>query len=334
MQRSAKRSRTTPVQPTLQTNSERTATRTRIANKTRMWGSSLLCLNLAVIPIGCQSETDRSETSSGPAVYAGTELAVTAPGSISRHTHAMPAAETRRPTAPASRTPALDLVPGSLAANSTATTAEPAEADSSDAETYEPNLDILPSASGRSALVARTPSAQPPQVVLSAEHKATCRIHVGATFPDLELTRQDGSSTTLSQTIADRPAVVFFWNEKQAMSLKQIHEMRHLAAKSELRRDALSTLALIAIHVGPRTEQNESERNQSSDTQDLGESSNIVVCHDQEGEAFGQVATPDASTPRSFVLDGKRQVVWLDIEYSRATRRQLQSAIDFVVKQR
>jgi len=334
MHRTAKGSRTTPSQPALQTRIERTAVCTRTANKLRLWGPGLLCLNLAVIPLGCQSETERSATASGSAPYHEADLAVGTPGPFSRQAGSLPSPEDQRNPAPPSRSPALDLAPKFVALNTDGANAESSDADSSDAATYEPDLDILPSANRRSARAASSARVRPPQVVLSAEHQATCRVHVGSTFPNLELTLQDGNTTTLSQLISDGPAVVFFWNEKQAMSLKQIHEMRNLGAKRELRRDAISTLPLIAIHVGPQTKRNDIDQHTSSDKTESSASSAIVFCNDQQSEAFGQVASPEASTPRSFVLDGKRQVVWLDIEYSRATRRQLQAAIDYVVKQR
>ena len=46
---------------------------------------------------------------------------------------------------------------------------------------------------------------------------------------------------------------------------------------------------------------------------------------DAKGKAFAQVGS--RHLPRTFVLDPSGKIVWFDIEYSLATRRELQQAL-------
>jgi hypothetical protein len=51
----------------------------------------------------------------------------------------------------------------------------------------------------------------------------------------------------------------------------------------------------------------------------------IPMLVDDKGTAFAQVGS--RRLPRTFVLDANGKILWFDIEYSHATRRELQQAL-------
>ena len=56
----------------------------------------------------------------------------------------------------------------------------------------------------------------------------------------------------------------------------------------------------------------------------------IVSLVDQERTLFQQFATENL--PRTYVLDKDGKIVWLDLEYSQSTRRNLSNALSYFLK--
>jgi len=158
-----------------------------------------------------------------------------------------------------------------------------------------------------------------PEVILSAGHLATCRVKPGDTFPDLQLTTLDGSPAALSTHLGKTLTIVVFWSRQQPMSVEQI---RRLQQEFTTRyRDA--GVSVVTIEVGDGRDE----------VQEFlaGVPATYVTLLDPEAVAFQQVAAE--LMPRTYLLRPDLSVVWLDVEYSRSTRRELKNAILFVLKQ-
>jgi peroxiredoxin len=158
-----------------------------------------------------------------------------------------------------------------------------------------------------------------PQVLLSADHQATCRVQVGDTFPDLSLMTREGQPTLLNAHLGQRLTIVIFWNHRQPMSVEQIERLQQDFAE----RYRNAGVAVVTVNVGESPEQ----LGQAAEPAPAG----MVSLCDPRGEAFGQVAT--GLLPRTYLLRADRQVVWFDLEYSRSTRRELRNAILYVLRQ-
>jgi peroxiredoxin len=158
-----------------------------------------------------------------------------------------------------------------------------------------------------------------PEVLLSSDHQATCRVQVGDTFPDLSLTALDGQPTPLESQLGKRLTVVVFWNRRQPMSIEQLRQLQ----TEFVVRYRQAGVSVVTINVGDSPETIRDLHDETS-----GE---YVWLRDPDGQAFAQIATE--LLPRTYLLRPDRQVVWLDLEYSRSTRRELRNAILYVLKQ-
>jgi peroxiredoxin len=158
-----------------------------------------------------------------------------------------------------------------------------------------------------------------PEVLLSSEHAATCRVGVGDVFPDLPLASLHGQPTSVESQLGERLTIVVFWSVNQPMSVEQI---RHLQQEiAEPHRSA--GVSVITVNVA----------NSAEDAQSVLSNVNgdFVNLHDHDGNAFAEVAT--SVLPRTYLLRSDRQVVWFDMEYSRSTSRELDNAILYVLRQ-
>ncbi len=158
-----------------------------------------------------------------------------------------------------------------------------------------------------------------PEVVMSDEHRATCRVQLGETFPDLDLQTLDGQPTTLAQHLGPRLTVVVFWNREQPMSVDQI---RRLLYEFEPRYGEAG-VTVVTVNVGDPV----------SEFQEIlpPESASVVHLSDPQATAFAQVAT--GILPRTYLVQPDFKLVWFDLEYTRSARRELKNAIRFVLKQ-
>lgn len=160
-----------------------------------------------------------------------------------------------------------------------------------------------------------------PNVSLSEQHRATCLVHVGDSFPVLALETLDGHPTTLSAHFGPRGTVVIFWQTRQPMAVEQIRRLRHELVE----RYRAVGLQIVTVAV-------------DSDVQRVkpllaaaGLENQSVNLVDSSGHALAQVARDHL--PRTYFLEPSGTVLWFDLEYSRATRTALEQAVLFYLQQ-
>lgn len=154
---------------------------------------------------------------------------------------------------------------------------------------------------------------QQPVVAMSAEHRASCLVYLNQVLPEGRLPDQTGTEHSLRESLGKAVTVVVFWNRDQRYAWDQFrHLQRDLAAWRD------KGVRVIAIHVGAPP------RDYDALCREHGQG--VLCLLDGDGSYFATVAT--TRLPRTYVLDAQGKIVWLDLEYSRSTRHDLQQALE------
>ena len=158
-----------------------------------------------------------------------------------------------------------------------------------------------------------------PAVALSEEHQATCLIQVGDAFPTLTLPTLDGDVTPLSAHYGDRLTVVVFWDCLHPMAVEQISRLE----EEVVRPYGAVGVSVVAINVGDTSEDQQNLLSQIDHS--------YVILQDSDRQAWSQVASE--LLPRTYLLNADGRVLWMDVEYSRSSRRELRNAILYYLRQ-
>lgn len=152
-----------------------------------------------------------------------------------------------------------------------------------------------------------------PRVWLSAGHASQCKVGVGESFPDLKLPSLAGSMTDLATLRGTQATIVLFWHPDRWMARTALIDMQRDVAKKYNPKQV--SIVAIAVHQPADSIQGILDQVEPKFPQLL----------DGSGEALAKVGT--FSLPRIYVLDPEGTIVWFDIEYSEATRRELQQTL-------
>lgn len=159
-----------------------------------------------------------------------------------------------------------------------------------------------------------------PPVLFTEHHAKLCTVQVGMTMPELELKNLKNEDTKLSSLFGKQSTVVVFWEPNQLMTRMQLEE---LATETFTRYEAKG-VRFIGIAVGADAAAVEAELEISG--------SKLETLLDTDQAAFAKVGTE--MLPRTFLLDSTGKVLWLDIEFSLATRRELLEGLHFLTEEK
>lgn len=156
-----------------------------------------------------------------------------------------------------------------------------------------------------------------PPVLLTAGHRKLCRVVVGDRLPAITLPQLGGDITKLAKLQGHRATVVLFWHPDRWMARAALIDFMVLAKQVDAKK-----VALVGIAVGQPAGAVQSQLNQTR----------VIFPQllDTAGTAFAQVGT--AALPRVYVLDAEGKIVWFDIEYSEATRRELRQTLSVLTE--
>ncbi|MCP4193082.1 MAG: redoxin domain-containing protein [Planctomycetaceae bacterium] len=157
-----------------------------------------------------------------------------------------------------------------------------------------------------------------PIVSLSTEHAASCKVRVGDLFPALDLKTMDGQLGSLEKEYGDRLTVAIFWNLQHPMSIEQVARIN----KELLTPFQNAGVNVVAINVGDTVD----------DVKSFMQNVNCGAAQflDEGASGFQQIA--EHILPRTYLIDATGTVCWLDLEYSRSTRRELRNAVIYNLK--
>ncbi len=170
--------------------------------------------------------------------------------------------------------------------------------------------------------VANRPPPPPtvPIVSLSKELRATCRVQVGDTMPEGDLSDVDGKPQSLQKLYGKTLTVVYFWTAENPYSLGEVEDQNDDVAKVYGDRG----VQVIGINHGDQPEKVREV------LKPVGLKYPILL--DSGGAYFKKVASEKVL--RTYLLGARGKILWFDTEYSRATRRDLLQAIDATLSKR
>ena len=153
-----------------------------------------------------------------------------------------------------------------------------------------------------------------PHVLLSKADEAACKVKVGDAMPAIELPKLGGTSKTkLTDLLGKKATVVVFWKGDRRMSQQQLADL----GADVVEPFGKQGVAVVGVAVDESAKDAEATFKKSGAT--------FPNLHDADGKAFAQVGS--GRFPRTYVLDPSGKIVWFDIEYSLATRRELHQAL-------
>jgi peroxiredoxin len=159
--------------------------------------------------------------------------------------------------------------------------------------------------------------AKMPIVILSKREEALCKVKVGDTMPAIGLPKIGGSGTAkLGDLFGKKATVVVFWKGDRRMALEELADLGPDVSETF----GKNGVAVVGIAV------KESAASAPEDLTNAGAKFTNLL--DADGKAFAQVGSE--RLPRTYLLDPSGKILWFDIEYSHATRRELHDALRVV----
>lgn len=158
-----------------------------------------------------------------------------------------------------------------------------------------------------------------PPVLLTKQQEKFAKIKVGDPFPAIELKLADGGNKKLTELMGKKATVVLFWKGDRRMSL---------SALADLGPDVVEPFGAKGVAVvGVAVEKDATSANAVLDRA----AAKFPNLFDGDGKAFAAVGSQ--MLPQTFLIDAQGKVLWFDIEYSHATRRELREALLAVIGQ-
>jgi peroxiredoxin len=159
-------------------------------------------------------------------------------------------------------------------------------------------------------------SAEPatvPPVLLTKQHEALCRVKVGDKLPEIELPKVLGGNAKLSALYGKAATVVVFWKGDRQMALDELADL----GPDVVQKFGPRGVDVVGIAVSEST----------GDVQSVVEktAASFPQLLDADGKAFDKVGSQ--KFPWTLVLDANGKIIYFDLEYSLATRRELQQAL-------
>ena len=222
-----------------------------------------------------------------------------------------------------SKTEPADSTPAPLP-NSVPQIAQPAPAEPP-APAEQPRVDApinpqaMPQVAQQNLYSGGQPPNAMPNVSLSEQHAKSCPIQVGQEFPNLTLTDQAGKSQELNK-LRGRFTLLVLWSASVPSAVEEFGDLDGYAYQPYKN----VGLNVVAVHTPAGKNKQPTEVLQKFKPA-------FATLNDTNGELWEKLGK--GSLPRTFLLDAQGKVLWFDIEYSRETRRQLQQALQSVIRE-
>lgn len=162
------------------------------------------------------------------------------------------------------------------------------------------------------------PPPEVPEVHMTEALMETCLVFIDDSIPEGELADADGNPQSLEDLFGEKLTVVLFWTSGESMMAK----MSATSALEDLEKDIAEPYAEKGVKVVGISVNNTPEVAAEHITESGATFTNL---HDPEGTFFAKVATE--KLPRTYLVSPDGKIIWFDLEYSRASRRNLLQAI-------
>jgi peroxiredoxin len=157
-----------------------------------------------------------------------------------------------------------------------------------------------------------------PHVLMSKSDEAACKVKVGDAMPAIELPKLSGTGKAkLSDLLGKKATVVVFWKSDRRMAQQELADLGTDVVEPFGGKGA----AVVGVAV------DESAKDAQATLKKAG--ADFPNLLDADGKAFARIG--NGRFPRTYVLDSTGKIVWFDIEYSSATRRELHRTLRKIV---
>ena len=155
--------------------------------------------------------------------------------------------------------------------------------------------------------------AEIPPVLLTDQHAALTRVKVGDTLPTIELPQVSGGNANMPSMYGKAATVVMFWKSDRGMAIQELTDL----GPDVVEKFGSRGVAVVGIAAGEPAAGARAAIQRAS--------ANFPQLLDADGAAFAKVGSE--KLPWTLVLDPNGTIVWFDLEYSPATRRELQQVL-------
>lgn len=193
----------------------------------------------------------------------------------------------------------------------TAPSKKPAEKESEATESVSAKPAVKPHEVRKE--VTAVDQAKIPQVFLTSDHSAMCRVRTGDQLPAISLPKVGGGEAELASLGGKKATVVLFWQEDPWMSEVALKDLSSDVQVSD-------DVAVVGIAVKQPANAVEAAVEETG--------AGFTQLLDSDGKAFNQVGM--TKLPRVYVLDGSGKIAWFDIEYSQSTQRELKKTLEML----
>ena len=169
------------------------------------------------------------------------------------------------------------------------------------------------SVAGQTVPTGPTGQTEIPPVALSEGHASTCKVKVGDNFPLTELVDLQGEKVRMKDVCGKNLTVILVFSEQLAYGKMAYQQLGRVF----VRPFAEKGLAGIAVNRGDALEE------VSKSAEKYGEG--VVTLRDPADTMWKQIAT--TKMPRVYLLDANGRIIWMDVEFSLGTARDLRRAI-------
>jgi peroxiredoxin len=152
-------------------------------------------------------------------------------------------------------------------------------------------------------------------VLLSKQEDRLCKVRVGDQMPAISLPLLMGGEKKLGELFGRKATVVVFWKSDRRMTQQQLADV-----SPDITQPYGKEVSVVGIAV--------KESNASAEAALKKAGADFPNMLDADGAAFAQVGSE--TLPRTYLLDPQGKILWFDIEYSLATRRELKDALRVV----
>ncbi len=182
----------------------------------------------------------------------------------------------------------------------------------------------LPGAEETKPAVEQPPAKPPapkkiPEVSMTDSQAATCKVKVGDSMPTADLPNLDDKKQSLKELFGSKLTVVLFWNAEDRYAMQQLQD---------LQMDVFEPFSDKGVQVVAIAEKGPVDVVRKK-VEEAG--AKFPQLLDNDGAFFNKVATE--RLPRVYLLDSQGKILWFDLEYSLATRRNLLQAIEVASKE-
>jgi peroxiredoxin len=152
------------------------------------------------------------------------------------------------------------------------------------------------------------------RVLPSKADESMCLVRVGDAMPAIKLPQLDGEGEIqLSDKFGEKATVIVFWKGDRRMAQQEL---------ADLGPDVVEPFRKMGVEVVGIAVNEKADTAQAALKKSGAGFLNLL---DADGKAFAQVGKE--RLPRTYLLDSKGKILWFDIEYSPATRRELHQAL-------